>query len=259
MSVIYWFSGTGNSLYAAKYIAAELGDIPLVPISAGVPDEAVGGSGEKVGFVFPSYYGNMPRAVRSFVEGLEVKPGTYLFAIVTMGFVGQGSVASLRSSLRSKNLPLDYGIGIRMPANYVMSYNPADSNKCEAKLDQIAKRIRRACAEISAGVRSVKAFKFTANNLYKNIPSLDTQFFADDTCGGCSQCVQICPVGNIRIHEGKPSWLHHCEHCATCISWCPTQAIQYGSHTKTRRRYQNPRISVSEFMLDPSSENHESY
>ena len=54
MSIIFWFSGTGNSLYAAKRLAAGLGDMPLYPMAAGVPHEAAGGNREKVGFVFPS-------------------------------------------------------------------------------------------------------------------------------------------------------------------------------------------------------------
>jgi len=51
-SVIFWFSGTGNSLYAAKKLSSELGGMPLVQITDEPPAEAVGGEGAKVGFVF---------------------------------------------------------------------------------------------------------------------------------------------------------------------------------------------------------------
>ena len=199
MSAIYWFSGTGNSLYAAKCIAAELGDVPIYPMHAGAPDEAVGGEGEKVGFVFPSYYGNLPRAVRAFVEKLVVKPETYLFAVVTMGGVGQGSVSALKSVLKKKNLRLDYGRGIHMPPNYLLSYNPADPSKKEGTLDKAAERIRRAAAEIAADTHSVKAFKFTANNLNKNIESLDAEFCAEDACTSCAFCAIMCPDCIIKV------------------------------------------------------------
>jgi len=217
-------------------------------MASGAPNEAVGGEGEKVGFVFPSYYGNLPRTVRSFVEKLEVKPGTYLFAIVTMGALGQGSVAALKGALAKKNLQLDYGRGIHMPANYVLSYNPANPAKKEGVMDKATRKLQLIASEIAAGTQSIKMFKFIANNLYKNIESLDTAFFAEDSCTGCGQCGKICPVGNIRMESGKPSWQHHCEHCVACISWCPMQAIQYGSRTKKRRRYQNPRIKANEMF-----------
>ena len=73
-SRIFWFSGTGNSLYAAKCLSAELGDIKLERITGESPTGAVGGKGEKVGFVFPSYYCDIPRAVRTFIEKLEIMP-----------------------------------------------------------------------------------------------------------------------------------------------------------------------------------------
>ncbi|MCL1795244.1 MAG: 4Fe-4S ferredoxin, partial [Oscillospiraceae bacterium] len=60
-SCIFWFSGTGNSLHAAKRLSGELGGIPLAQITDEPPADAVGGEGAKIGFVFPSYFGNMPR------------------------------------------------------------------------------------------------------------------------------------------------------------------------------------------------------
>ena len=248
-TIIYWFSGTGNSLYTAKLLADELGDTDLRPIAAGVPPEELGGNGQKVGLVFPSYYGNLPRIVRSFVEQLKIREGTYLFTVVTMGGLGQGSVAALDLLLKGKNLRLDYGRTILMNGNYVINYNTADKTKVENKLNKTDKKIRLISSQIHAGLQSVKKIKFIAHNLYKNIESLDLQFFAEDSCTACGQCAKICPVGNIKIKDNKPCWLHHCEHCVACISWCPAQAIQYGGKTKTRRRYQNPKITVDELLI----------
>ena len=120
-NTIYWFSGTGNSLHAAKRLAEEIGSTALVPIAAGVPiAEAVGGDGCRIGFVFPSYYGNLPRLVRAFAEALPILPGTDLFAVVTMGAFGQGSVKAMAALLSGKDLTLRYGAGVRMPANYIL-------------------------------------------------------------------------------------------------------------------------------------------
>jgi len=246
---IFWFSGTGNSLYVAKYLAEKLGDTVLCPMATGTPTEAVGGSGEKVGFIFPSYYGNLPRIVRAFAEKIKIKDGTYLFAIVTMGGLGQGSVNCLDSVLKQKGQHLDYGRSILMWGSYVINYNPADKAKIENKLGKIDKKIDQIATEINSGLRSVKKIKFSANNLYKDIETLDSLFFAEDSCTSCGQCAKICPVGNIKMENNKPVWQHRCEHCVTCISWCPAQAIQYGEKTKTRRRYQNPKISAEELLV----------
>ena len=247
-SYIFWFSGTGNSLYAAKRLSSELGNIPLVQITDDPPTSAVGGEGEKIGFVFPSYYGDMPRAVRAFVEKLDIKSGTYIFCVVTMGAVGQGSVGALNKVLKSKNIRLNYGRGILMPANYVIMYNPADSIKSESKMNKIDKKIDSIAAAISSQKQSVRTIPITAKNLYKNIESLDAEFKISGSCSSCGLCEKICPVRNIKLENGKPIWQHRCEHCVACIIWCPAKAVEYGKKTKSRNRYRNPRIKVNELM-----------
>ena len=249
-SCIYWFSGTGNSLYAAKRLSEEMGGCPLRRITDGAPEGAVGGGGAKIGFVFPSYYGNLPRAVRIFVEKLEIKPETYIFAVVTMGAVGQGSVGAMDRALKTKGLRLDYGKSVLMPANYVVGYDPADGDKKAKSLDKTDGRMRAFAAEISAGAHLVKSLPITTNKLYKDIEMLDAAFAANGECTSCGLCEKICPVRNIELENGRPVWRRHCEHCVACISWCPSKAINYGNKTQNRRRYRNPRINVEELARD---------
>lgn len=247
-SCIYWFSGTGNSLYAAKKLSAGLGNLPLVQITNTTPIDAVGGNGMKIGFVFPSYFGNLPRVVKAFVEKLNINNDTYIFAVVTMGAVGQGSIGALESALHAKGLKLNYGRGLKMPANYVMKYNPADPDKSIATMKKTNSRIGRIISEITSSKQLIRKLPITADNLFKDIASLDTKFSASENCTSCGLCEKICPVENIQLEQSKPIWLNHCEHCAACISWCPTKAINYGSTTQNRRRYRNKHISVSELI-----------
>jgi len=220
-SVIFWFSGTGNSLYAAKRLSSELGDIPLVQITDEPPKEAVGGKDAKVGFVFPSYYHNLPRAVRTFIEKLEIKPDTYIFSVVTMGSVGHGSTAAIQKLLKAKGHRLNYGKNIKMPDNYVLLYNPSDPDKVGRLLDKNDARLKEFAAEIAAERQSVSKIPLVLNSMYKNIEALDVKFAVKDNCTSCGLCEKICPVRNIRLENGKPEWLHRCEHCVACISWCP--------------------------------------
>ena len=46
------------------------------------------------------------------------------------------------------------------------------------------------------------------------------------------------PMNVIEMHEGKPVWKEsRCAHCMSCIQNCPVQAIEYGTVTKGKKRY----------------------
>ena len=247
-SMVFWFSGTGNSLFAARLLSAELGGTPLARITGEAPPSAVGGEGEKVGFVVPSYFCNLPRAASVFIEKLEIMPGTYIFGIVTMGALGQGTVDALGKAVKAKGLELAYGRGVVMPANYVLKYNPADPEKAKAKLDKAEESLRGFAADIKAGKKLVKGFPYNGRNLYKDTAALDSGFSAGEGCTGCGICERVCPVQNILMEGGRPKWQGRCEHCVACISWCPEKAIDFEGRTQSRRRYRNPETTVNDLM-----------
>ena len=260
-NIIYWFSGTGNSLYTAKRLSEALGNTTLVPMANGIPTEAVGGSDCRIGFVFPSYYGDLPRFVRVFAEGLHILPGTDLFAVVTMGAFGEGSIKALDTLFKAKELSLCYGVGVRINGNYILNYDPAifgakSDKRIAAKLDKADRKILRIAADIQSGKRLVKTNPITAKALYKDIESLDAGFTANEKCTGCGLCERVCPVQNIVLIEGKPVWQHRCEHCVACISWCPTAAIDNGSTTQKRTRYRNPHVKAAELEFHGGGPRH---
>jgi hypothetical protein len=58
-AVIYYFSGTGNSLYLAKVLAENLGD-HLVPIVSTMRVEAIRPEASVVGIVYPVCFNDLP-------------------------------------------------------------------------------------------------------------------------------------------------------------------------------------------------------
>ena len=175
-TTIFYFSGTGNSLYVARKLAGKLDDCSVHSMAAYNVEGEIGGRDERVGFVFPSYYGNLPRIVRRFVEGLDISADTWIFGIVTMGAplgLGNSSAAELEKALAQKGLSLRYCNGITMPRNYVLKYNPLpaeSSAKYNAKAD---KRVEKFAEEINSGKSIVHKSPITSNGLYENIESLD--------------------------------------------------------------------------------------
>jgi len=246
-SLIYYFSATGNSYDIARQFAKGFDNSLLIPIALNKPSEQ---ETSQIGFVFPVYYGTLPRLVETFIRNLPITPGTYCYAVVTMGLWGSGALTVLDELLMEKGLHLSYGKAIKMPRNYIVEYNPLPVDAVNRRIAKANEAVNTALIEIkNRTVNNVKKIKFISKKLYKNIEQLDSDFRADEHCSGCGLCVRICPVDNIKLVNNTPEWQHHCEHCMACIHWCPQMVIQYGSKSQKRRRYHHPNVAVSDLIL----------
>lgn len=47
-----------------------------------------------------------------------------------------------------------------------------------------------------------------------------------DTCVGCEACTGVCPVGAIKVTDGKAKVdPDTCVECGACVATCPVSAI----------------------------------
>lgn len=133
-SIIYYFTGTGNSLAVAKKIVSAMGDCELVPIASlqNMQGDIVP-QAERVGIVCPVYFSGLPLMVASFAGRLDPAAVTYVFAVVTNG--GGGGSAALRqldSILRKRQgRGLDAGFAVTMPGNYILMYSSPEGKEQE--------------------------------------------------------------------------------------------------------------------------------
>jgi flavodoxin len=108
-NIIFVFSGTGNSLWAAKKISEELENCEIVSMGCHkqytLTDEY-----DVIGFVYPTYYRGMPAKVNDFVSQIDFQnnKNAYFFAVATCGSVkhaGNPTVV-LRNFLKRKGITL---------------------------------------------------------------------------------------------------------------------------------------------------------
>ena len=76
---IFYFTGTGNSLYVAQQLGGELLSIPQV-----MKDDRIEIQDEAVGIVCPIYSGDMPKMVHHFLERAKIETD-YFFMVYTYG------------------------------------------------------------------------------------------------------------------------------------------------------------------------------
>jgi len=260
-TIIYYFTGTGNSLAAAKKIAASLGDCELVPIASLNAHGTVTPQADRVGIVCPVYFSGLPVMVAECAERLDLSGSRYTFAVVTFG--GSGASSALRQLdgilRKPKGRGLDAGFMVKMPGNYVLMYSPPSGKKRETLLAIADEEITGIAAVVGRCEKRNLPSSFLASLIHSlmylrfasHVHDDDRKFSVNDKCTSCGTCVAVCPAKNIELVEGKPVWKHHCELCCGCIHLCPVQAIQAGRGTEKRQRYRNPAITVAELKRKP--------
>lgn len=235
--MIFYFSGTGNSAWAARQLARLTDDTAFdITQLNELPDLA---DARQIGFVFPIYAWGVPELMADFAKKL---PGTKAF---TFGVCTCGEDAGHAMKRFSRLYPLSSSYSLVMPNNYIIG-SDTDSEEVILKkiasaretLKQIAgeilrkERVYRVHEGAMAGVKS-----YAANAGFNRFARSARPFFATDRCNGCGLCAQRCPASAISMKDGKPVWKAQCYQCLRCINACPRQAIQYGKGTEGRRRY----------------------
>lgn len=256
-NILYYFTGTGNSLAVAKKIEQKINGFSLVPIHDAIKQPLPSYS-NLIGISFPVYAYRPPHIVATFLRRLKKEGiGKYIFVIANSGG-GPGNVLShVKRMLKSKKLQA--GFSLHMPFNYLPFGNvplPSEQRKlythAEKRINTIAEIIENRQTHFDP-VRNVfrtyihPGIVYTL--AYPTIPTMDKKFWTDEGCNGCTTCGKVCPVQNIRMHDNKPTWLHHCEQCYACVHWCPVSSIQWGDKTTGKKRYHHPEIKLKELLV----------
>ncbi|GAB7014903.1 EFR1 family ferrodoxin [Methanogenium cariaci] len=260
-TVIYYFTGTGNSLAAARTVASVLGETECVPIASlrETPGDITPGA-ERVGIICPVYDAGIPVLVVEFAKRLNLTGTAYVFAVVTMGGVGVSALHQLNGIVKPRRgKSLDAAFAVRMPDNFPPIAKTPSHEKAASILAEADERLQTIARDISAGkmVRPGFApvstlFKLvTYGKFVKNVHEYDREFSVSDACTGCGICETVCPVQNITIEDGHPSWGDHCELCCACLHFCPAEAIDLNvmRGTKDRGRYRHPDLSVTDMKV----------
>ena len=254
-TTIYYFTGTGNSLWLSRLIGEKLDGSELIAIPNAV-NRAVTISGEVLGIVTPIYMYNIPHIVVDFIRNIE--NAGYLFIVFAgAGELGTGIRETL-NLLKSRNLALSALFNVPMPSNYT-PYGCPDEEKRISLLAKAEDRVDEIVETVSHRGRFIDSTNSSAFETwvhpgilyrlgYKQIHTFDKSFYADEKCNGCSICQKVCPVNNITMSDNRPLWHNRCQQCYACLQWCPQHSIQAGKKTVGIERYHNPHVTVNDII-----------
>lgn len=262
-TIIYYFTGTGNSLAIARQLADKLPGAELRSLTAACREGKLDLEAEAVGFVYPVYFLGIPLAFRQLLENVIWPKGVYTFAVANFGSMPGSTLHQTAALIAAGGGRLDAGFLIRMPDNYLLMF-PAPSQSVQQRdFAALQQRVPVIAAEIAArkhtGIEpsKLRIDRFLTPLMYPTVykfKEMARNFWITDSCNGCGICAQSCPFGNLEMAAGKPQWQHHCEMCLRCIHICPQKAIQYKKTTVKKGRYHHPNVTVGELMADGNPE-----
>lgn len=243
MALVFYFSGTGNSLSVAK----ALSDTPVNIATA----KAGTYKADSIGFVFPVYCSNMPEIVSEFVKNSTFE-APYIWAVPTYGG-SAGHSAYVLHRLLKKSGGLSYAAGIILPDSVIMYKTPAPLKEKylssqNAKIEKIKaeieiKTIRKPCYIPFAKLAEKASWWFL-----KDVLKIKHKK-AGDNCNMCKTCIMLCPEHNIKDEGGRAVFGDKCQNCFGCIQYCPKNAITFGKLKREEEsKYTHPSINAAEMI-----------
>ena len=248
--MILYFSGTGNSRYAARSIGSQIQDQTLNLFQKiRAEDYSQIHSDRPWVLVTPTYAWRIPRIIEYWLRKTRLTGSKEIYFIMTCaGGIGNAA-AHVKKLCAVKEMHCLGCIPVIMPENYIALFQSPAAAEALAMIEQAEVSIR----QISVLIRNRERYLQPAVNLRDKLESGAVhklfyplfvhakKFTTTKACIACGKCETLCPLGNIRLQEGKPVWGGRCTHCMACICLCPAAAIEYGKHTRGLLRYRCPK------------------
>lgn len=247
--MILYFSGTGNSAYAAEKIAKVTQD-EVIRMNDKIrsSDYTKLDSLKPWVFVVPTYGWRIPRIVESWIERADFHGNRQAYFVMTCGGDIGNAERYVNELCGKKGLRCMGCQEVVMPENYVAMFSVPGEEEAKKIIERADPVIEKAAVLIrdkqAFPKKKIRAADRVSSGLVNGAfyPMLvhAKKFYSTEGCIGCGICEKVCPLGNVTLENGRPKWGDHCTHCMACICKCPKEAIEYGNKTKGKPRYQCP-------------------
>ena len=246
--MVLYFSATGNTEFIAREIARGLNDT-CINLLDRVKRQDHAPLHSETPFILcaPVYVCEMPRFLSQYLRQQTFTGSRDIYCVFTSGGYCGISGPHARGIFKKKGMNWRGHAEFKMPRNYV-----ASEAYPMLSPEEVRERILASCQQLPSVISDIQAGRnLTARHVFFfetlitlpfnpvwckfKMPAKD--FHTAEKCIGCGKCVKLCPLNNISLQDRKPVWGNHCTHCMACIGNCPTEAIEYGTITQNKEKY----------------------
>lgn len=248
--MVFYFTGTGNSLYIAKQIEEEPISIPQV-----IKKDKLDFSDDSIGIVCPVYGHEVPPMVKDFMKKAEFHTD-YFYMILTYGNRHGGAAELARNLCLECGIEPDYINVVLMVDNWLPSFDMEEQKhmdkNVEGQMDKILGDLKNREHKISEVTDQDRAAHIEFLTRMKGLPEDAWQHLirVTDRCIGCGICEKVCPSGSIHVENGRAVHVPgNCQTCLACAHHCPEKAIGINMPEENpNARYRNEHISLGEII-----------
>ena len=265
MIEIYYFSGTGNTLFVARELQHRFPEARLVPLASVLNRGVIRSTASAVGLVFPIQGMTAPVPVRILMRKADFSSAEYVFAVATRGGSKCFALDYVAKQLKRKGQQLDAGFILTMGANdpKLESFEEISDDEITslesavlARLDEIELVVSARQSHMDDGDGVGFSYSPLVNYMLERLILLGVAyaerggvrnyFEAADDCVGCGTCEKVCLSGRITMVDKHPVWRQdiQCYMCYSCLNSVRRQ------QTTNRRMHQAWRICY-DVCLEP--------
>ncbi len=235
---ICYYSGSGNTRLACKYIAEKTG-IPFDLVNVVKKKEVDLEPYDVVGFATFTDFWGPPYLFQAFIEGLPQQEGKLAFVFNTYGFISGKTLRILEKVAAAKGFNVIAGHSLQTPESYppmIARGRGAEEEPNEKKMrdfDTFIAELGHLLGKENEG-QSIKRRRVRIGWVNSILPSLPRtrarqdmgeKYVDESLCKECGSCERGCPYEAIRL-EPKPIFdMGKCYGCWRCYNRCPEQAI----------------------------------
>ena len=236
--MILYFTGTGNSEYAAKKLAAALGE-ETMPLMERIRHNDTSPLESETPWIVctPTYAWQLPHIVRDHLRRTLLRGSKEIYFVMTCG--GEiGEAGKYAAELCAEKYLTYRGCArVIMPENYIVMFDVPDEAKArgivaaaDPMLDRLAELIRERKPFPQPKVSAADKLKSgVVNKAFYPLLVHAKQFTVNEKCTGCGLCAKACHEGAIGMVDGKAKLLRddYCDGLGDCLPACPMDAIHF--------------------------------
>lgn len=256
-SVIFYYSGTGNTWYVANkmkhYLSSNTGECEILSIEnlSKLKIKAKISEADIIGFGYPIYASDIPDPMKKFMQKITIPKNKDVFIFCTQYFFSGDGARVATEFLNVNKEQIKWAFHFNMPNNLCcipLHKYTSDFNKINETLKKANKKIKEACIKISRNEVSLIDFNMQSKILgnmqrpvYRKFKNKFTNKLSIDytKCTSCGICESICPTANIVYKNSKYVIKPNCVFCMRCYNFCPNNAILFNKKPR-KNKYGTP-------------------